>query len=618
MTARVAACHNRPAILRYLALLLVIQAGLIAWSATRHSPVFDEIGHLAAGLHHWETGSFDLYRVNPPLVRLVATAPLALLGVDLPPEVQVATTPSTRAEFRLGKLFVNRHGFKTFWYFAVARWACVPFALLTTTFIFLWSATFYGRTAGLVSAGLWVIFPDTLAHAQLITPDTGAAAFGLAAGYFFWRWLRRPGWAAAMIMGVALGLALLCKLTWIVFAPVLVGSWIAYRVRAPAAEAGWRIQASQLTSAALVALYILNAGYGFEGSGTRLGAFPFISQSLTVEDSTGCRVNRFAGTWLSDLPVPLPRNYVQGIDVQKRDFELGMRSYLRGEWRTQGWWYYYLYGLLVKTPVGTLVVFVLALLSSLLPSASRPNWREELVLLLPGLAVLTLVSSQTGFNHHLRYVLPGLPFFFIWASRAVSYAGPLVPLWRATVATAVAATVASSLAVYPHGLSYFNELAGGPARGSEHLVNSNLDWGQDLLYLKEWYDAHLDARPFHLAYFGSFDPGAAGIEFTPPPNGPVAASHFLRPQAEGLGPRPGWFAVSINLLRGADSPIPNGSGGTIYVDDSHYTYFLKCKPVAQAGYSINIYHLDATECDQLRAELGLPAVSSNPTELTCP
>ena len=589
-----------------LALLLVTQTGLLGWAATRHSPAIDEVGHLAAGLHHWRTGSLDLYRVNPPLVRLVATAPLVLLGVELPDDVRADSSPPWRPEFPLGRAFVQKHGDRSFWYFTLARWACVPFALLATTVIYAWGSELYGRPAGLVSVALWVICPNSLASGQMITPDTGATAFGLAASYLFWRWLRTSSSVSAIAAGATLGLALLCKFTCLLLPPLWLLLWVVYHARSPARLVRWVSQAGQLTLSFLIALYVLNAGYGFENCGTPLHEMRFHSQALTADSPAGIRVNRFAGTWLGSLPVPLPQNYLEGIDVQKRDFEIGMRSYLRGEWRTSGWWYYYLYGLSIKTPIGTLLVFVLAGVACLLRGASRPGWRDELVLLLPGVAVIGFVSSQTGFNHHLRYVLPGLPFLFIWAGRAVAYAGPFAIPWRIAAGVAVAVASVSSLSVYPHSLSYFHELSGGPTRGSEHLVDSNIDWGQDLLHLKEWYDQHPDSRPLHLAYFGHIDPRAAGIEFVLPPYGPVRESDLVGPEADRLGPRPGWHAVSVTLLRGYRYAVPNGTGGTVYIDDFYYRYFLDCQPVARAGYSINIYHLEWDECNRLRADLGLP------------
>jgi hypothetical protein len=49
--------------------LLVVHATMLSWCAARHTPTFHEVGHLPAGLSHLELGRFELYRVNPPLVR---------------------------------------------------------------------------------------------------------------------------------------------------------------------------------------------------------------------------------------------------------------------------------------------------------------------------------------------------------------------------------------------------------------------------------------------------------------------------------------------------------------------------------------------------------------------
>lgn len=587
-------------------LLLLAQGGLLAWSARCHSPSGDEVGHLAAGLHHWRTGRFDLYRVNPPFVRLVATAPLALFGVELP-HADIDPSPLARAEFALGQRFIDAYGQRSFWYVTVARWACVPFALLATLTIFAWTTELYGRPAGLLVAFLWVVSPTALGNGQMITPDTGAAALGLAACYLFRRWLRQPTWAGSLNAGVALGLAELCKTTWVLLLPVWVISWVAYRTcPAGPGPTGPRPRWTQLAAALTVTLYLLNAGYGFEGSGELLGNYAFVSRTLTVRLPSGERVNRFAGTWAAGLPVPLPRNYVQGIDVQKRDFESGMRSYLRGEWRTEGWWYYYLYGLAVKTPLGTLLVLVLAAATYLGRGGRAPAWQDEFVLLLPAMVVLAFVSSQTGFNHHLRYVLPALPFVFVWSGRALLISTRFGRCWMLAVAVAAVAAAISSLAVYPHSLSYFDEVAGGPQRGSEHLVDSNIDWGQDLLHLRDWLEARPDARPLGLAYYGPVDPRHAGIDYRLPPRGPLTGAELLPPRCDGLGPRPGWYAVSVNLLRGVHFPVSDGAGGEENVDGPWYAYFQRCRPVALVGYSIFVYHLDEEECDRVREELGLP------------
>jgi hypothetical protein len=172
----------------------------------------------------------------------------------------------------------------------------------------------------------------------------------------------------------------------------------------------------------LSALFMMNVGYAFHGSFTRLGDYAFVSELFRGESvGTESATNRFAGTWAGAVPAPLPRPYVEGIDYFKSELELGKGSYLRGEWRHGGWWYYYLYAILVKEPVGLLLLGGAAGVSTMLALARRRMTRQaffdELTLLLPAAAVLMLVSSQTGFNHHLRYVLPAFPFFFVWVGK---------------------------------------------------------------------------------------------------------------------------------------------------------------------------------------------------------
>ncbi|MGH7139254.1 MAG: hypothetical protein ACREHD_26205 [Pirellulales bacterium] len=373
--------------------------------------------------------------------------------------------------------------------------------------------------------------------------------------------------------------------------------------------------------------------------------------------------NRFATTFSAGLRVPLPANYVLGIDRQKFDFEAGFDSYLRGEWRHGGWWYYYLYGLAVKVPLGTWALLFMAMaLGWALPTKNRNrsspggadkepnkgsggqcppyeenaggqcasydadlagNWRDEFVLLLPAVTVLALVSSQTGFNHHLRYVLPIFPFVFIWigrlgrlcavadanARRRSGFAPAAGARYSVLVAGALAWSVGSSLWYYPHHLSYFNELAGGPLGGRWHLLDSNLDWGQDVLYLKRWLDDHPEAKPLGFAYFGRFDPRAAGIAFSLPPLGPTDEEDASARTTADMGPKPGWYAVSVMMLHGYKYAIPDGAGETLYTDRPYFTYFQHFEPVAHAGYSIYIYHINRDEANRVRRLLGLTPLS---------
>jgi hypothetical protein len=114
----------------------------------------------------------------------------------------------------------------------------------------------------------------------------------------------------------------------------------------------------------------------------------------------------------------------------------------------------------------------------------------------------------------------------------------------AAVALTGSCFVSCALAT-PRYLSYFNVAAGGPRGGAKHLVDSNIDWGQDLPRLKRWMDARR-VKDIDLAYFGTADPHAYGIEFRK-----VALYMDFFPDLPVVGPQPGrYLAASVTFLEG--------------------------------------------------------------------
>lgn len=443
------AFFERPSVARRALLaLLIIHTVLLAYSAYVHSPTLNEPAHLAAGLSHWKFGRFELYRVNPPLVRMVAALPVIISGYN-EDWGNFYESPGARPEMELGQAFVRANGPRSAFLFMIARWACIPFSWLGAIVCYLWARDLYGRPAGLLAATFWSLEPNILAHAGLITPDVPATALGLAACYTFRRWLNQPTWMQAAITGVVLGLAELAKTTLIVFYPLWPLLWLVFRWpdRSFLSVRDWTREAAMLMLRMLIGLYILNLGYGFEGSFTRLNNYRFVSNLFSgrtvippafqqtdaagknhaVPVPLGARqpMNRFGDSWLGHLPLPFPRNYVAGLDIQQIDFESYARhSYLRGDWREHGWWYYYLYACVIKMPLGLLALIPFAFVgraSAFYSSGGRSGLRrkrEELILLLPGIVIFVVVSSKTGFSEHLRYVLPSFSYFFIWISQS--------------------------------------------------------------------------------------------------------------------------------------------------------------------------------------------------------
>jgi hypothetical protein len=128
--------------------------------------------------------------------------------------------------------------------------------------------------------------------------------------------------------------------------------------------------------------------------------------------------------------------------------------------------------------------------------------------------------------------------------------------WRAAVvAGSLGLLAAESLLQWPNYLAYFNPLAGGTRHAYRHLVDSSLDWGQDLPALASWLrEQGLDATPerVYLSYFGTGDPGYHGIRARLLPcYWPRAVPQFVpRPLT------PGVYCVSATMLQQVYSLFP--------------------------------------------------------------
>lgn len=575
----------------YVLAIVVVHGALLVYGIFLHGPGWDEVGHLPAGISHWKTGRFDLYRVNPPLARMVATAPLAACdaGIDWYWEPAYLFA---RPEWDLGAKMIEANGPDYLFFLRVARLMCLPFAVLAIWVVWRWSSELFGPLGGMLSVTVWGFSPFVLTNAQMITPDTAAAAFGALACFVFRRWLMEGTLRWAFLAGVSLGLAELTKFTWVILFGVWPLQWLLYRsiLRMPRFVRG---DMAQLLLIFAVGIFVINTGYGFEGTLRRLGDYQFFSKSLggtKLENSNEWIAgNRFRGTVLAALPIPLPENMINGIDRQKLDFESNFVSYLRGEWRDRGWYHFYLYGILVKEPTGFLFLSLCALYSACrLPWSSRAI-AEAICVLLPGLTLFVFVSSQTGFNHHVRYVLPAMIFFAIGMGVCGQNYGEH-RLRTIVSCVAVVTGVIGCLIVYPHTHAFFNSLAGGPLGGPRHLMNSDLDWGQDLLLLRDWAHAHPD-QPLD-GYVSSLPRWLGISELTDLPREEVPKLVPGKELSEGNGgPVPGRFAVTVKSLHGRKPG---------------YGYFRELTPVARVGYTVWIYELSLDDANRIRKEAGLP------------
>lgn len=504
---------------------------------------------------------------------------------------------ATAAIARTATGMVN-NGRRSFSYLTIARLACIPFSLAGLLVCYLFGRDLFGRAAGFLSASLWCFSPNMLANGCLMTPDTGAAALGIAATYSFWKWLRAPCWLLAFAVGATWGLCLSSKFTWVILIPLFPSMWLFWKVfcRSRLLSIGSVVEVGHLILAFSIALLIVNATYAFQNTLWNLRDIKFVSESgreimLPMKDS-----------WLGELIVPVPQRFCEGLDLQKLANEGGgANNYLLGSYSEDGWWYYYAFGLLIKVPLALWGLVVLSacmclmryvrkrrqhafdLMSPALDGTPRKptgtRWQDIAILLAPGFVVLFLVSSQVEINRHLRYALPVLPCLFIVAGSAVAPLaswGKSLERWRCFLAALMlAAFIASSLRCFPNCHSYFNESIGGLRNGHYFMLNSNCDWGQPGYEVEAFVQSHeAFQEDIYLVYFGP----KSTLKV-------MGLSHLADLQRAKLSNgelAPGWYVVSAEYLHGRHY-------GESAFDASG---FLGKQPYAVIGYSIFVYHVN--------------------------
>jgi hypothetical protein len=447
------------------------------------SATFDETTHLPSGYTYLATGDFRLNPQHPPLVKLLSAIPLVALGPRLDLE-DPAWSQDPYDEWGFGHRFLygNDADRLLFW----GRLPNVLLSLLMAFYVFRWARELFGPSAGLVALFLCAFSPTVIAHARLVTFDNGLACFATVALYHLWRHSRQGRLLDLILAGLGLGLALATKFSGLLFIPIfgLLIGW----------AAGGRVRRALLGFGVMLVLAVLivQASYLFSGD---------------------------------------PLLYWKGLMQVNRDHDPTYQYYLMGDFKTGGWWYYFLLAFLFKTPLPTMLLAVMsAIFIRRHPASGR---HSELFLILP-VVLFTAATCALADNLGIRYLLPIFPLIFIFASRMA-----LARHWvfKGLVVLLGVWYMIGSLAIYPDHLAYFNELTGGPGRGHLYLDDSNIDWGQDLKRIKSYLDERgIDS--VKLRYGRNDAPGYYGIKSrrisdaewasdTPPPGVYVFGTHLL-------------------------------------------------------------------------------------------
>jgi 4-amino-4-deoxy-L-arabinose transferase-like glycosyltransferase len=535
-------------------LLLILFAAQTALGSPVNSAAFDEEYHLAAGYAYLRTGDPRLATEHPPLVNLWNALPLAFLNPKLPLE-SPAWQNAIPDDF--GDVFLwQANTDQAVRIVLLGRLPIMALGVLLGTVVFRWATDLFGPSAGLLALALYAFDPNLIAHSRLSTTDLGLAAAMTFAMWRLWAWLAKPTRWNLILVGVAAGAAMTAKFTGLMLAPMFA---LVALIHPPLQSRMMFRRLLDLVIAGLVALLVVWAVYGFE---IRAG-----------------------------LPAA---TYWRGLIKIWTEYSQGYPTFLLGQVSRTGWWYYFPVTFALKTPLPTLILLVTGVALSITKGTEQ---RASAALIPPALLMVAAMFSPLTIGY--RHILPILPFVIIVAGNTanfgivwlkpdeytkiqISLPRHLVTLSPCLLVTALLIwQLASAALIFPHHLSYFNELAGGPRNADKILVDSNLDWGQDLPALKAWIDTK-GIDHVNLSYFGTALPGVYGVRYWPLPG----FLHFTsNPEMDSFNPytpEPGWYAISATSLR----------QGLLWREPDLFAYFRDQTPVARAGYSILLYKVD--------------------------
>jgi hypothetical protein len=530
-----------------VALLILIGCVRVAstWKVFAHTS--DEIAHIACGLEWWTAGSYGSEVQHPPLARIMAGLGPYMLGQRWSGSWEMWTEGQRILEN--GDYVRN---------LAAARAGILVFFVLASVCTWLWMLELAGPWPAVCAVFLLTNAPPVLAHAGLATTDMAATAGFIAAAYTIDRWLIRPTIARSILAGLGIAAAVFSKFSVVLFLALALIPLLLIRRRT--------LSLRHLSTFAVVTagfVFCMMAVYHFSFQPVQPHPHPAVGAVLGTF-STNEPVKALV-RWLADAPAVIAGPALGLLEVASHG-KRGHGAYLMGEIRSHGWWYFFPVAVMVKTQKTLLALLFVGMLvlvfqKKLLTPMGLPLWA--------GIAVMA-VCINSPINLGVRHALPVYPLLCMIAAAGV------MALWqirekalRVMVIAALGYIGAQSAMAHPDYLAYFN--LDEKEKPENVLVDSDLDWGQDVLRLCRWAQDH-NVDEMSIAVFTNANLDKLGLKKV----------HVLRPYEHATG----WVARSVTMekLRTVEWAQPGHPDGA-------FDWLKAYTPVTRVGKSIDVFYI---------------------------
>ncbi len=576
--------------------LLTVHVALGLSAVGRKSMTFDESAHLGGGLAYWTTNDYRLHPENGNWSQRFGTLPLYLHGYQLSLDDPAWAKSDV---WPLAERLMASMGGEADHMLAVCRATMAIPSVVLALLVYFWSRRIFGAIGGVFSLALYAFSPAMLANGFLATSDLFATLFFTASCAASWALLHRVSWLTLAAALTSLSGLVLSKYSGVLILPMTL-VMVAVRLTNAAPlqiplfgrhDISGRLPQSFVYAAvAIVELLgvalLVWASYGFRYSTfapQHVDGSSYQEPWERIENETASRPVSAIVRLARDHHL-LPEAYLYGLSHTVR-YSKDRVGFLNGVFGDRGWISFFPLCLLWKTPLEFFVMLALAGWALVAypavidpRSACRISGRGDKLYQLAPLAVLFVVYWAAALTSNLnighRHILPTYPPMFIFAGaaglwfsvgvarkghaqaiegnktdlRAAGARRKTVSLARGATILALLLNVLETACFWPNYLAYFNLVAGGPRQGYRRLVDSSLDWGQDLSELKRWLKDHpedcRDPQHVYLSYFGTALPATYDIRaqelpmYFPKPSGSLPA-----PLAGGL------YCISATMLQ---------------------------------------------------------------------
>ncbi len=534
-------------------------------SALNKSAVIDELAHIAAGLTYATKHTLRFNPEHPPLIKNLAAFPLVALKVQLPPDYGYLT------QYNLGgKILYESHISADKILFS-ARLPLIIMSVLFAALFYVLIKKYFNQKIALLALFLFALSPDIIAFSHYVVTDLPAAIFIFLTIFYFSRFLADSSLKNSLLSGIFFGTALSVKFSAITIIPLIVFGFLFSLKNKIKKDAEVKNQHLvyiwRFLLLVIIALLIINFVYFFSG------------------------YNDFFKSQQSMFNFTL-NNYYNGLNKVLTHVYDGhdYPQYLFGSYINDGSWAYFPLAFIVKTPLPLLILILIAAIGPFLIKGrldikqkiknflEKPTFVQIFIFnSLLFLIIYIAASLKSKLNIGIRHLLPIFPFIYLLISIAITKIWSQIKFNQKKKFNLIIAFLLSwylilTLIAFPNYLSYFNEIAAYGKYGEFYLNDSNLDWGQDLIYLANWVKKN-NVAEIYVDYYGGGNPKY------------YLQDSFIPWHIDYGLPQKGLLAVSKFYIM---TSIYNKS-----INKSKFSYepLRSQKPIKRIGNSILIYEL---------------------------